>query len=148
MRDIRQHVKIRLLQKDDIENILELLKKTGLLFESCDTRETYERMIEHNPQSVLVMTRNELIIGMMFIVYSPLVAILYHGCIDPEFQGQGLGTVLMIESEKVIKELGGTKCITAYIEEGNNPSLSMCERLGFETHSVPIVCVYKDCGLK
>lgn len=141
---IKEQINIRSLQKSDIGIIIELLKKTNLFDATCDTNESYERMIEHNPRSVLVMTHNESVIGMVIIVYGPLVSVLYHGCIDPEYQRQGLGTTLMLEAEKVVKKLGGTKCMAGYIEEGNTVSLSMFKKLGYETYPTPIVCVYKD----
>lgn len=144
---IKECVDIRSMQKDDITSILELLKKTGLFFEPCDTSEAYERMLEHNPQSVLVMTYNESMIGMVIVVYSPLVSIIYHGCVTPEYQRQGLGTILMLEAEKVIEELGGTKVIAGYVEEGNTTSLAMCKKLSYKTYPTPIVCVYKDSNI-
>jgi ribosomal protein S18 acetylase RimI-like enzyme len=143
MESIREKVSIRYLQKSDINNILELLKKTKLFFEPCDANEAYERMLKHSPQSVLVMTYEGSIIGMVIILYSPFVSVLYHGCIDPEYQRQGLGTILMLEAEKVIKRLGGTKAIAGYVEEGNIASLSMCRKIGYETYPTSIVCVYK-----
>lgn len=76
MGTIREHVSVRNLQKNDIGAIIELLKKTDLFFGPCDTNEAYERMIEHNPRSVLVMTYNESVIGMVIIVYSPIASIL------------------------------------------------------------------------
>jgi len=40
---------------------------------------------------------------------------------------------LICEAKKVIKELGGTKCIAGYIEEGNVTFLSVCKKLGYKT---------------
>jgi len=137
-------VNVRSLQKGDIKAVIELLKKADLFFEPCDTSEAYERMLEHNPQSVLVMTHGGSIIGMVVIIYSPLVSVLCHGCIDPEYQRQGLGTTLMLEAEKIIGELGGSEAVVGYIEKENVASLSLCKKLGYITYPTPIVCVYKD----
>jgi len=144
MKTITERVTIRPLNRDDIGTAIELLKKTGLFVEFCDTEEAYIRMLEHNPKSILVMTYNESVIGMVMIVYSPIVSIIFHLCIDPEHRRQRLGTYLLVEAEKTIQELGGTEDIGGYIEKTNVASLSLFRKFGYKAYPTPLVCMYKN----
>jgi len=137
-------VKIRSATKEDILQIQELLKATGLYFDPVDgNHKNYEEQIDDDPESIVVAEYECHLIGMVIVIYRPLFSNIAHLAVLPEHQRNGLGATLFTEALNRIKKRGGHYA-SGYISEHNKASLALCDALGLEEYEIKLVARYKS----
>lgn len=123
---------------EDIPALLTLLDRTKLRWPAIDTIEAYEKKLDHDPLSIIVLEkRNDNgreLVGMVMTVFDPWVSIVYHLAVDPAHQRQGHGATLMDMATRNLR-FRGAQYICGYIMEENTASRALFEKLGF--HEIP-----------
>ncbi len=133
---------IRSAVNEDILQMRELLKATGLYFAPVDDDPAnYEAQLVHDPGSVIVAEYECHVIGMVFYVHSPLFSVVAHLAVLPEFQRRGIGKMLFTEALQRLEKLG-TCDRAGYIEEDNKASLRLCDELGLKEYPVKVIVRY------
>ena len=133
---------LRSYKTNEFDEVMQLLKDTGLYFEACDQRETVNAKSISDPESIVVAVIDDKIVGCAFIVHDPWCNIIYHTAVDPDFQGNGIGKALYQYSEDLIKARGGIQ-IAMYCMSGNTKTISMLKLKGYK--SIPdVTCMYKE----
>jgi ribosomal protein S18 acetylase RimI-like enzyme len=95
---------LRNYQDADFPGLDEVLKASGIYCEPLDQRHTFQRKIEHDPTSMIVAVEDDKVVGTVFIIYDPWDSFVYHLGVHPNYQRRGIGSALMEEAEKRLKE--------------------------------------------
>lgn len=111
-------IKIRSYRDSDYPKLKKNLINGGLFLENWDTRKNLARKIQRNPNSILVATINKQIIGNVYIVEDGWSATISRLCVREEHRNKGIGSKLLAEAEKILKEKG-RKEIALYVDEEN-----------------------------
>lgn len=103
----KTELQIRQMQPSDFSEVLSVWEKAGLdipnpKMEFADT----DLAIKINSSSCLVLIKNKKIIGAVLGTFNGRRGWIYHLAIHPDFQQKGYGALLLIESEKQLKEKG------------------------------------------
>lgn len=122
--------------------LIELLKKTGLLWKSGDTIDAFQKKLIHDPESILVLDYGGKIIGMVVFIYDPWASFLWHLTIDPQYQGRGLGHMLIHEAEKLLEKRGTTSS-NGFVMPANNHSRSFLKKRGYREAIWHVIAVEK-----
>ena len=62
---------IRDCKKNDLPDVLELIKTCGLFWEIGDRIDVFEKKLKHDPKSIIVLEVGEKIVGSTFFTYDP-----------------------------------------------------------------------------
>jgi len=100
-------MKIRKSKINDIEQIVNLWKETGLYFEPFDKKERLTEKIKNEPELLLVAEDKEKIIGAVIGNYGWRVSI-DHIAVDKEYRKHGIGKILLGEIKRNLKAKGAT----------------------------------------
>jgi len=135
-------VKLRPYNPTEFDEVMQLLKDTGLYFESCDQRETVNAKSISDPESIVVAVIDDKIVGCSFIVHDPWANIIYHEAVDPDFRGKGIGKALLQYGENLIKARGGIQ-VAMYCMSENVNTIGMLKLKGYK--AIPdVTCMYKE----
>jgi ribosomal protein S18 acetylase RimI-like enzyme len=123
-------IEIRPYQNKDYQALEKILKDTELFEEEIDSPEIWGRQIEHDPESILVATEEDRVVGGVFAIYQPWASFIFHLCVEPVSQDQGLGSRLMQEAEKRLKAKGASSA-AIYVYTGNERLLDFYKHRGW-----------------
>ncbi len=119
-------MKIRKSKINDIEQIINLWKETGIYFAPFDNKERLMEKIEKEPELLLIAEDNNKIVGAVIGNYGWRISI-DHMAIDKNYQNQGIARLLMKEIKRGLKEKGATVAII----DSNLPK-ELFDRKGYE----------------
>ncbi len=88
--------------------------------------------LEHG-QIVIGLEENGQLIGVVLATHDTRKGWINRLAIDPHYQRRGYGEQLARAAEEALRE-AGMKVIAAFIEEGNESSLALFEKLGYAVH--------------
>lgn len=115
-------LKIRNYQDNDFNKLEQLLKDTGLYYESVDKKEIFKKKIEHDSESIIIAEDDDKIIGTVFIIYDPWNPCIYHLGVHPDYRNKGIGNKLMDEAEgRLIAR--GSEITTLFVDEENQKAI-------------------------
>ncbi|MBI2579337.1 MAG: GNAT family N-acetyltransferase [Candidatus Aenigmarchaeota archaeon] len=89
------------------------------------------KKIKHDPESIIVAEEGGKIIGCVFIIYDPWSSFIYRLGVLPKYRRKGLGTKLMEEAERILKERG-TNPITLFVREDNGEVIDFYKKRGWK----------------
>lgn len=135
---------VRNCKKEDLPRLIELLKITGLL-DGVDSEEVFEKKLAYDPDSMMVLESDDVIIGMVMTTFDPWASFMWHLAIDPKYQGRGFGHLLAEEAEQRLRAKGTTS-VNGYVVPTNVYSLSFLRRRGYSEFSSHVIPVGKDFG--
>lgn len=135
-------VQLRRLRVEDLEAVLALWARAGIMVTLSDRIEELERVLERNPGTCLaaVDAAGELA-GAALGTFDGRRANLWHLAVEPHRQGEGIGRLLMAALEERWREDAVVK-ITFTVESDNAAALAFYERLGYRGRD-DIMCVSK-----
>lgn len=115
----------------DIKKAYQLWKKAGLNVASYK-REKVEvsNVLRINSSSCFVLEDKSKIIGTILGTFNGRRGWIYHLVIDPKFQKNGYGSMLLQKSEKALKNLGATKIILG-VWLNDNEVLNYYQKRGY-----------------
>ncbi|HSD85209.1 MAG TPA: GNAT family N-acetyltransferase [Anaerolineae bacterium] len=126
---------LRLLTGDDHAAILELWQRAGLHSirpEGRDSRGEFEKQLAGG-QIVIGLEEDDQLIGVVLATHDTRKGWINRLAIDPDHRRQGYGEQLVQAAEEALRE-AGMKLIAAFIEEGNDASLTLFKKLGYAVH--------------
>lgn len=126
---------LRRLTIDDHAAILALWQRAGLHSirpEGRDSRSEFAWQLEHG-QIVIGLEEGGQLIGVVLATHDTRKGWINRLAIDPDYRCKGYGERLTHAAEGALRETG-LKVIAALIEEGNDASLALFEKLGYAVH--------------
>ena len=126
---------LRRLTADDHAAILTLWERAGLHSirpEGRDSRSEFAWQLEHG-QIAIGLEEDSRLIGVVLATHDTRKGWINRLAIDPDQRRKGYGEQLVQAAEEALHE-AGMHLIAAFIEEGNDASLTLFEKLGYATH--------------
>ncbi|MBN1883187.1 MAG: GNAT family N-acetyltransferase [Deltaproteobacteria bacterium] len=103
-------IDIRRMTMADYNAVIDLWRGlSGMGLSKSDEPEELERFIDRNPETSLVLTRNDIVIGSVLGGFDGRRGYLYHLAVRKEDQGLGYGTMLLKEVERRFHALGAMR---------------------------------------
>jgi len=100
-------IDIRTMTMVDYDAVLDLWRALpGMGLSKSDDPKELERFIARNPETSLVLTWNDIVIGSVLGGFDGRRGYIYHLAVRREYQGLRYGTMLMDELERRFKALG------------------------------------------
>ena len=122
-----------MLTIDDYENMIELWTKAGLPFKpkGRDSRRAVASQMESDPSLFLGAFKSDTLVGAVIGSYDQRrKGWINRLAVNPEYQRQGIGLLLITSMEKVLKEKG-VRLVCALIEGRSHESMRLFEKLGY-----------------
>lgn len=126
---------LRRLTSDDFDAALALWQRAGLHSirpEGRDSRWEFERQLKRG-QIAIGLEEDDQLIGVVLATHDTRKGWINRLAIDPDYRRQGYGEQLVQAAEDALHEMG-LHLMAAFIEEGNDASLALFEKLGYATH--------------
>ena len=126
---------IRRLTIDDYDAVIALWQRAGLPTvrpTGRDSRSEFEQQLQHG-QIVLGLEDSGKLIGVVVATNDTRKGWINRLAIDPEYRRRGYGEELVHAAEAALSELG-LKIMAALIEDYNQASLGLFNKLGYGPH--------------
>jgi len=129
-------MEIRKLTINDYEEMVKLWSRAGLPFKpkGRDSKEAIERQMKENPDFFLGVFENGKIVGTVVISSDTRKGWINRLAVDPEYRRRGIATLLIKESEKMLRRLG-IHIFCALIENYNMASMELFKKCGYTEHN-------------
>lgn len=125
-------MEIRIMTIEDFDSMYLLWKKVGLDMADYESeKELVNEMIKRNLSSNFVVFEGMRIIGSILGVFNGRRGWIYHLAVDPSFQKNGVGTMLLQKTEQALKKLG-TRRILLGVNKTNLKVLPFYEKYGYQ----------------
>ena len=131
-------MQIRSYRESDYSEVLELWKKAGITIGCSDQEEEVKKILKNNPETFLVGTIDEKVIGSVIGGYDGRRGLIHHLAVLPKKQGKGLGKKLMLEVEKRFAKKGVVKS-HLLIDSDNKQVINFYLKLGWELRDLAIM---------
>jgi ribosomal protein S18 acetylase RimI-like enzyme len=122
---------VRNFQIEDYDAVVALWAQAGLILSLSDSREGIRRKLERDADLFLVAIDGESIVGAVMGCYDGRRGWINHIAVAPNYKGQGLGTQLVQEVERRLREKGCDK-VNLLIEPTNAAVQEFYQRLGYQ----------------
>lgn len=115
-------MKIRTMKISDYNNVYELWKSCpGVgLNDLDDSKKGIKRFLKRNPDTCFVAQSDEKIIGSILAGSDGRRGYIYHACVLPDYQRQGIGKILVDAVMKSLKEIGINKAALVVFDSNEN----------------------------
>ncbi len=126
---------LRHLTIDDHTALLALWQRAGLHSirpVGRDSRSEFGKQLAGG-QIAIGLEEDGRLIGVVIVTNDTRKGWINRLAIDPDFRRKGYGEELVRAAEEVLHE-AGMHLMAAFIEEGNDASLALFEKLGYATH--------------
>ncbi len=126
---------IKLLDIEDYKSITRLWQKCGLSFRPSgrDSKDSISIEMKRAETGFIGMFDHDNLIGLVLVTSDGRKGWINRLAIDPSYQKQGLGSILIVEGERFLHQLG-IKVIAALIEGENKPSFATFKKAGYVFH--------------
>lgn len=130
-------ISIRSFCMSDYDRVIELWRESGLPYrpEGRDSRERIEAEMRRARSTFLVAEMGGIIVGTILATQDGRKGWLNRLAVAGEFRQRGLARRLVIEAERRLGAMG-LDVIACLIEAGNDVSMTVFERLGYERSDV------------
>lgn len=122
---------IRNYKDDDSNKLEQLLKDTGLYYESLDKKEIFKNKIEENPESIIVAEDDGKLVGIVFVIYDLWNPMIFHLGVHPNYRNKGIASKLMDEAEGRLKAKGVEE-VTLFVDEENHKAMDFYKNREWE----------------
>ena len=127
-------VRIAPLRIQDYEDVIALWRRAGLAnhVHLRDSRRAFSRQLRSNRGLYLGAYDGKRLVGTVLGTQDSRKGWINRLAVDPAYQRKGVGTRLLRACEKALARKGN-KVISAFIVKGNEPSVNLFRRSGYET---------------
>ncbi len=123
--------KIRNCRVNDLPDLIQIWHRTDLTLGVSDTVPELKRLLERNPDTCLVLERDNRIVAGVMGGFDGRRGLVHHLSVEPEFQGCGYGVELMMELETRFRQNGVVK-YSLWIEPRNRDVIAFYNQLEYE----------------
>ena len=132
----RSNISIRKARKSDAPRMVEIMESNHHYYTpEVDGVEAIARQLKMRHNVILVATESENVVGFVLGTWDGARAFLFKMSVHPDFQRQGVGTLLVKEAARQYREMGavtiGLSAADGTGGEQNN-AVGFWEKLGFE----------------
>jgi ribosomal protein S18 acetylase RimI-like enzyme len=131
----RSKLVVRRFQTADESAVVELWQRCGLAVPWNDPHEDIALKLAFQPELFFVGAIADQVVATVMAGYEGHRGWINYLGVAPEYQRQGIGTQIMAEAEKALRELGCVK-INLQVRETNQAVIAFYERLGFSNDHV------------
>ena len=126
-------VRIAPLRIQEYEEVIELWRRAGLTnhVQLRDSPRAFARQLRLNKGLYLGAFDGKRLVGTVLGTHDTRKGWINRLAVDPAHQRRGVGTRLLRASEKALARKG-MKVISAFITNGNDPSLNLFRRSGYQ----------------
>ncbi|MBN1562902.1 MAG: GNAT family N-acetyltransferase [Anaerolineae bacterium] len=124
-----------ILTAEDYDAVRDLWIAAGLSIRPVgrDSRAQFAAQLAGDTQTVIGLRAGEQLIGVIVATHDGRKGWLNRLAIHPDFRRQGLGQRLIAAAEQQLHDQG-MRIIAALIEDWNDPSLALFQKVGYMTH--------------
>lgn len=126
---------VREFGENDREGVFELWRESGLIRSWNDPNRDIDRKLAVEDGMFFVAARGEVVVGSVMAGYDGHRGWVNYLAVDPRFQGEGVGRLLMECAEKHLHGVGCPK-VNLQIRGDNPAAIEFYERLGFTVDDV------------
>ncbi|MHA1914657.1 MAG: GNAT family N-acetyltransferase [Promethearchaeota archaeon] len=123
------------------EEVAQLWRKAGISVGSSDSKEELEKMLDRNPSLFLIGRTNNEICAVVMGSFDGRRGYVHHLAVDPIYQKQGYGKIMMDELNKEFLRMGVHK-IHLFVEKDNKEVVIFYQNLGWEIREDLIMMSY------
>lgn len=123
-------MQLRTYRPADEAAVVELWKTCGLTRPWNDPHKDIARKMAEQPELFLVGEIDGRLMATAMLGYEGHRGWMYYLAVDPQYQGQGYGRMLMSHAEQLLMARGCPK-INLLVREGNDAVLAFYDRLGY-----------------
>lgn len=135
------HINIRNYKDKDYESVKRNLEEGSLFEPHWDSRETLQRMIAQDPESILVAEKDGEVVGNVYIIRF-WEAHIFRLAVKKNHRNQGIGTLLLKAAEEKMKERGIEE-YELYFEADNKELEAFYRERGFQGSEKRYRCMWK-----
>lgn len=121
---------LRPFRPSDRDRLVALWVTCGLTRPWNDPYRDIERKLSHDPSNILVLERDDELIGSVMVGYEGHRGWANYLAVHPAHRRQGLARLLMDEAERRLRELGCPK-INVQVRQSNLGAVEFYKHLGF-----------------
>ncbi len=136
-------INIRSYSDKDYESVKLNLQEGGLFDDSMDTREILREKVELNPLSILVATLDEKVVGNIYIILDRWSSFLFRLAVRKECREKGIGSKLIEESEKLLREKG-VKDVALFVRSDDRELIDYYIHRGYTPMDKLHQCMWKE----
>ena len=128
-------MEIRPFQLSDESAVIDLWRRCDLVRPQNDPAKDIRRKLAVQPQLFLVAVMDEQIIGSVMAGYEGHRGWINYLATDPTHRHRGIGRALMLDAERLLRELGCPK-INLQVRSTNRTVIEFYKAIGFGTDDV------------
>ena len=136
-------INIRPYRNEDYEDLKLNLQEGGLFNVTIDDRETLRAKIQSNPESILVATIDNKVVGNVYIIQDPWSSFIFRLAVRKKFKERGVGAMLMGEAEELLREKG-VKDVALFVRSNHNELINYYKKMGYTSMENLHQCMYKE----
>lgn len=137
---------IRRFQIEDMDSVIDLWDRTGLIYTQNPPREDIMFAIDSGHGDVLVMEEHGTLIGSVMVGHDGHRGWIYYLSVDPNQQNSGRGEKLVRAAEDWLKERGVRK-LELQIRDTNTTVQEFYKKIGYDHEPVSIMARWLDPGM-
>jgi ribosomal protein S18 acetylase RimI-like enzyme len=126
---------IRPYQSGDKQAVIDLWFKCQLVVPLNNPEQDIERKLLVNPEWFLVTLLADKLVATIMIGYEGHRGWVNYLAVDPEYRRQGLGRLLMLEAEKILRAAGCPK-ICLQVRNNNKDVIAFYKAIGYTLDDV------------
>ena len=136
MKTIIDNIQIKYLTENDYEELIKLWTASGLHIkpEGRDSKEKIQTEITSDFGTFIGAYDNEKLIGVIIATFDGRKGWLNRLAVHPDYRRHGIGKLLINEGENYLKTKKSALIIGVLIEDWNEPSLKLSQKMGFFLH--------------
>lgn len=127
---------VRQYHVDDLDDVIELWRQSGLEVPQNDLGRDIERKLKVNPEWFLVGQLEGKIIASCMAGYEGHRGWINYLAVAPQFQRQGFATRIMQEAELILRKAGGCPKINLQIRTANTGVIRFYKTIGYNIDDV------------
>lgn len=131
----RDHLEIRPYAVSDLEDVILLWKKCGLVVPWNDPKRDIERKMAAQPDLFLVGRIDGEIVSTVMCGYEGHRGWVNYLSVSPEHQRKGIGSTIMEAAHLKLERLGCPK-VNLQVRTSNNAAIAFYEKLGYAVDDV------------
>ncbi len=123
-------IQIRDYQTSDYEGLKANLEAAHMFDPEWDTKDNLKRKLAKYPGSILVAVDDGTVVGNVYIVGDNFQTIIFRLAVKEDYRKQGIGSRLMDEAERRMKE-NGINHVALLVREGEEKTVAWYKKRGY-----------------